>query len=89
MSEGKHSARRRIILQDVISLKGTLYFFRSEITDFKEIFTYLFSVVDTPQWKEEHECIFIELKLLSRQLRTPGRRISWIHKDLSKVKPLQ
>jgi hypothetical protein len=87
MSERKCSARRQIILQDVISLKRTLYFFRSKITDFKERFTYLFSAIDTPQWKEEQERIFIELKLLSRQLQTPGHRITCIYKDLSKVKP--
>jgi hypothetical protein len=65
MSEKKHPTRRQIILQDVISLKGTLFFFRNEIIDFERRFTYLLSVVDIPQWKVEHKRIFVELKLLS------------------------
>lgn len=68
--EGERSAvlssddgsRRRIILQDLITLRAHFAFFRGKIGSYKRIFKSLFEVIETPQWNEESTLVFHQLK---------------------------
>lgn len=64
------SGRRRIILQDLITLRAQFAFFRKKVRDFDYIFESLFKVIETPLWNEESTRIFDELKEYGEKLQS-------------------
>ena len=63
------SSRRRVILQDLITLRARFAsFFRCKLDSYKHIFENLFEVIETPQWNEESTLVFDQLKEYADEL---------------------
>lgn len=54
--------QRRLILQDLLTLRARFAFFRGRIGSYEHIFKSLFEVIETPRWNEEFTLIFHQLK---------------------------